>query len=182
MERGTLYQLRNLINWRNVTKKVKSDMNASEDFFELIVTGHVIACVMELLGMSSVDAIPTSDIIPSPEDAWMKDDSERMSILNEVSSRIVDRCVDLSTTFSDSQVHLRNSTQTPTDTVYAYSCETLSLGLLFLEFKYVIREGDGDRVKRLWKYFLLLFKASGRKNYAIEAVTMLTQYHITLPP
>lgn len=47
MERGTMYQLRNLINRRNVVKKVKNDMNACEDFFDLIVTGHVIACTME---------------------------------------------------------------------------------------------------------------------------------------
>ena len=29
---------------------------------------------------------------------------------------------------------------------------------------------------------LLLFKASGRSNYSIEALTLLTQYHIVLPP
>lgn len=57
MEKGTLYQLRNLINRRNVVKKVKSDMNASEHFFELIVTGHIIACAMEMLGMSAINAI-----------------------------------------------------------------------------------------------------------------------------
>ena len=28
---------------------------------------------------------------------------------------------------------------------------------------------------------LLLFRATGRKNYAIEAFTLLSQYHITLP-
>ena len=74
MERGTLYQLRNLINRRNVGKKVKSDMN---DFFELVVTGHIIACAMQLLGMSAIDEVPSSAIILSPEDAWMKDDSEQ---------------------------------------------------------------------------------------------------------
>ena len=77
MERGTLYQLRNLINQRNVVKKVKNDMNACEDFFKLVVTGHIMACAMEVLGMSSIDAIPSSSIIPSPEEACMKDDSER---------------------------------------------------------------------------------------------------------
>ena len=35
-------------------------MNAREDFFELVVTGHVIACAMQLLGMSSIDEIPSS--------------------------------------------------------------------------------------------------------------------------
>ena len=40
-------------------------------------------------------------------------------------------------------------------TVYAYACETLSLTLLLKEFKYAIREGDGDRVMTVWMYFLL---------------------------
>jgi L1 cell adhesion molecule like protein len=40
-----------------------------------------------------------------------------------------------------------------------------------------IREGDGERILRCWRYFLLLFKATGRKNYSIEAFTLLTQYH-----
>ena len=44
------------------------------------------------------------------------------------------------------------------DGVHAYSCESLSLGLLFLEFKDSIREGDGGRVMHVWQYFLLLFK------------------------
>ena len=184
MERGTLYQLRNLINRRNVIRKVKNDMNACEDFFELIVTGYVIACAMELLGMSSVDGVPTSNIIQSPEEVWMKDDSERKSILMEVASAIVDQHVDLSTNFADSKSDgsATLSHTTRPDSVHAYSCELLTLGLLFLEFKDGIREGDGDRDMMAWKYFLLIFKAAGRKNYAIEALTMLTQYHITLPP
>ena len=150
MERGTMYQLRNLINRGNVVKKVKSDMNACEDFFELIVTGHVIACAMQLLQMSSVDAVPSSNVIHSPEEAWMRDDIERKSILIDVASLIVDQNVDLSSTSADSSSE--ESVHLPADSVYAYSCETLSLGLLFLEFKDGIREGDGDRVLRVWKY------------------------------
>ena len=46
MERGTLYLLRNLINRRNVTTEVKSNVNANEDFLEVVVTGHVIVTAM----------------------------------------------------------------------------------------------------------------------------------------
>ncbi len=58
----------------------------------------------------------------------------------------------------------------------------LSLGLLYLELKDAVREGDGDCDLLEWKYFMLMFKASGRKNYAIEALTLLSQYHLTFPP
>ena len=71
---------------------------------------------------------------------------------------------------------------TSAGTVLEYSHEVLSLGLLFLELKDAVREGDGDRVLLDWKYLLLLFKASGRKNYAIEALTLLSQYHLLFPP
>ena len=149
-----MYQLRNLINRRNVIKKVKSDMNTCEDFFDLIVTGHIIACAMEMLGMSSVNAVPSSNVIQSTDELWMRDDSERKSVLMEVASQIVDQNVDLSCTFADSQS--RESTCVPADSVYTYACETLTLGLLLLEFNDGIREGDGNRVLRVWKYFLLL--------------------------
>ena len=64
--------------------------------------------------------------------------------------------------------------------MYSYACETLSLGLIYLEFQDAIREGDGSRVLQVWK-FLLLFKASKLKNYATEAFTLLAHYYITLP-
>ena len=66
-------------------------------------------------------------------------------------------------------------------TAYDYTCEVLSLGLVFLNFKNSIREGDSDRILLMWKYFILIFKAMGHKNYAAEALTLLSQYHITLP-
>lgn len=65
MERGTLYQL------RNITKSVKSDMNACEDFFE-VVTGHIVASAMDLLGMSSIDNVPSSIVIQFPGKVWMR--------------------------------------------------------------------------------------------------------------
>lgn len=131
-----------------MVKKIKKDMNACEDFFELTVTGYIIACAMELLGMSAVDEVPSSGFIKEPEEVWMKDDSERRSILMDVAKAIVEQHVDLSTNFSES----KSSTTPSSDSVYAYSCETLSLGLLFLEFKDGIRDGNGNRIMCIWKY------------------------------
>ena len=68
------------------------------------------------------------------------------------------------------------------DGVYAYACETLSLGLLYFKYRDAIKEGDGERVMRVWKFLLLLFRTSGRTNYSIEALTLLTQYYLILPP
>ena len=107
-------------------------------------------------------SIPSSTIIDSPEEVWIKDDSERKAIIMEVASTTVDQYVDLSTKFAESQTQM--PTSLCTNNVNACSCETLSLGLPFMEFKDAIREGDGDRVFLVWKYLFLLFKASGRRN------------------
>ena len=67
------------------------------------------------------------------------------------------------------------------DSVQEYAKETLSLGLLLLEFKDGIREGDGNRVLRCWKYFLLFFRATKHKNYCTEAFNIQMQYYYILP-
>ena len=92
----------------------------------------------------------------------------------EIASYVIEKHVDLATEFSESE-RLKGS-------VYTYACEALTLGLLLQEFKDAIREGDGNRVMTVWKYFFLLFKSTGRKNYALEAFTLLVQYHFILPP
>ena len=69
----------------------------------------------------------------------------------------------------------------PKDDVQAYASEVLSLGLLLMEFVDGIREGDGDRIIRCWRYMMLLFKANGRKKYSIEALNLL-QLNYTLSP
>ena len=61
-----------------------------------------------------------------------------------------------------------------------YSNEVLSLGLLWHAFSDSIREGDGDRVLRYWKLFLIVFKAQHHTNYCKEAIVLLSQYHCLL--
>ena len=39
------------------------------------------------------------------------------------------------------------------DGVHDYAKDTLVLGLLFMEFNDSIREGDGDRIIRCWKFY-----------------------------
>ena len=77
----------------------------------------------------------------------------------------------------DANVHADSS-----DGIFLHARHVLSLGLLHHEFVDAIREGDGLRVLRCWRFFLPLFKSSNRKNYAIEALNLMVQYHYTLPP
>ena len=58
----------------------------------------------------------------------------------------------------------------------------LGVGCFYREFADAVKEGDGGRVLRCWRYFLPLFKSSARKNYSIEVLKMLYQYEYELTP
>ena len=68
------------------------------------------------------------------------------------------------------------------DKVYEYSRQLKSIGYFYKECSDAVREGDGLRVLQCWRYLLPSFKSSGRKNYALEALHMLCQYHYKLTP
>lgn len=95
----------------------------------------------------------------------MKEDSDRYSCVHKLSEAVVDRFVELGDT----------SERSGTDKIRLYATEVLTLGLLWYSFCDAIKEGDGERVIQLWKFFLVAFKASGHRNYAKEAMTLLLQ-------
>ena len=172
-ERGTLCQLRNLINRRNVSDKPKSDVNAAEDFVEVITIAHILTAVMSYLEMSELSDIPSSTIVS--HDIWMEEDSVQRKVLLDISNHVVSEHVSLATAFSHCSAQ-------GVGTTYDYASEVLTLGLFIMNFKDAVREGDGEHILVLWKYMMLLFKATQRKNYAIEAFTVLVQVHFILPP
>ena len=173
-DQGTLYQqLQNVLNRRNVGTKPHKDVNAHEDFLLLILECHILAAAMEVLAMDSLDDEPCTEILPP--DVWMHEKEERREILHSIAGVIVNSCVNLSVTFQPKKP-LKG------DTVHTYACEVLSLGLLYAEFQDAIREGDGIRVLRCWRYFLPIFRASNRTNYSIEAFHFLAQHQFLLSP
>ncbi len=72
-----------------------------------------------------------------------------------------------------------HATEKCDDRVHLYAVEVLSLGLLWHGFHDAIREGDGDRILRYWKFMLVIFKSTNHRNYAKEAVNLLLQYNYT---
>ena len=166
LDGGTLFQIRNLINRRNVITDVSKDMNACEDFLHLTTSAHIFTAAMQLLGAKSVPELHAK-IIASPNQS---------ALLSTLAHSICNQYVELN--FTPSKIAGAGQL----DHVLEYARETLTLGMLFLEFKDSIREGDGNRVLRCWKYFLFLFRASGHVNYCIEAFNLLMQYYYTLTP
>ena len=98
-------------------------------------------------------------------------------MLQAAADLLVHQFVDLSYTPRKTQ-----KKRTGLDHKQEYAKEVLTLGLFYMEFQDAIREGDGIRVIRCWKFLLLWFRSTGHTNYAIEAMTLLSQfYHLFTP-
>lgn len=69
------------------------------------------------------------------------------------------------------------ATPDSTDGVFVYAKEVISLGLLWHGFHDAIKEADGERILRYWKFLLVVFKSTKHRNYAKEAVNLLYQYY-----
>ena len=67
------------------------------------------------------------------------------------------------------------------DMVHNYARALCLYGSLALEFVDAWEEGDGDRILRCWKIFLLHFYENGRTKYSWEALRLQLQV-ISLPP
>ena len=161
------------MNRTNVVKKPKNDFNACDDFFVLVVSCHIIAAALATLKMKSVSDTPSEDVLPNAQSMWMESVDVRRTGLDKVCKQIVDSFVDFS---------FKTDNTTETDHVAEYGKQLLGLGCFYLEFSDAIREGDGKRVLRCWRYLLPIFLGSGRTNYSCEVLNMLFQHSYSLPP
>ena len=84
---------------------------------------------------------------------------------------------------------LRSHEQTPAistalvqitpDGILNYSSVVLNDGLLLLELRDAIREGDSVRVIRCWKFMLLYWRHAGHTKYCLEAFQLLACVNAT---
>ena len=80
---GTLLQLRNLINRRNITANPGKNVNASEDFFTLVVESHFLAAAVKKLGIESMDGVPCLENFNA--NSWMATNDDRRSLFARTS-------------------------------------------------------------------------------------------------
>lgn len=153
---------------------VKKDFNACEDFIDTVVSGHVLAAAMSTFGMMYTGDTPVDGIVP--EDLWMETDEVRKEWLYRLCKQVYDRFIAISLDTSVGFVHTND------DSVSSYAIQLLRIGIIYLEFADAIREGDGQRVLRCWRYFLPIFRASNSTNYSCEALHFLYQHKYILSP
>lgn len=176
-DRGTLYQLRNLIHRSNVPSVPKKDFNACEDFIDTVISSHIVAAAMATFQLESTSDTPRDSVLKDADQVWMKGKEERKAILEEMCMQVFDKFISLSFgTTSSNYVH------TAGDGVSSYCIQLLRIGCLYMEFADAIREGDGKRVIRCWRYFIPVFRAAQCTNYACESFNLLYQHLYALSP
>ncbi len=124
--------------------------------------------------MENINSVP-GKYITDPENVWMLTTEERKTLLLTISTNSFDSFVDI-------LFHKPATDDNCTDKVHIYAKRILSLGCFYMEYSDAIREGDGGRVLRCWRYLLPMFRSSGRKNYALESLNLLVQHDFTLSP
>ena len=167
---GTLYQLKNLTGRANV-----DSFDPCEDFFVLVTKAHIVAAAMNLLKMTSLHDVPSMDFVQQGNLTWTQTAEERKAIIEHITNAIVDSFVLLNYNRS-------TDVSNTSDGVYSYAVNLLTLGCFYLEFRDAIKEGDGLRVLRCYRYLLPMFVSSRRKNYAIETLNLLFQHDFLLSP
>ena len=113
-------------------------------------------------GMKSLEDTPTEDIVK--HDVWMLENDERKQLLRQLTGSVI-------ASFTDLKYH--HDGNASTDAVFEHSRQLLSIGLFYMYFRDAIKEGDGNRVVRCWRYMLPMFYFTSRKNYANEALIFL---------
>lgn len=232
-EGGTLVQLRNLINRRNVGKgkEVKHQVNEVEDFLELVTKCHLVAATMHHFGMKNISDCPSKNGFPCDIEAlpckkckalffkqmltiinnyvvprkYSNSSSEKNELTqDEVNSnphlqRILSEhqyCKSQNVCASSGSRHLPSTItnllpiahasqkvkSAAPDAVFDYASAMLNDGLLLLEYKDAIREGDGPRILRVWKVLMLYFWYAGHKNYRLEAFHLQSLVNATASP
>jgi len=56
------------------------------------------------------------------------------------------------------------------DHIFNYGCLHLSLGLLLCDAEDSVKEGDGDRLSRVWKFLTFIYRFGGGNKYALSGL------------
>lgn len=149
---GTLYQLKGLINRTGVPLDPSDNMKAAEDFLLVVLSSHIVAAAKTILASNqSVDCA------------------------NILAEKVLEKFLRITVPGVNFEGEKTD------DSVYLYATELMSIGLIWHGFHDAIKEGDGDRVLRYWKFLLIIFKATQCRNYSKEAGNLLLQAQ-TLSP
>ena len=127
---------------------MKNDMNATKDFFKDVGISHIVAAALSFFNMENINSTPKHPLLT--DELLSQSGMEKWAALSMCIKEQLEKYVSLSLDCPD---HPNFSPETSND---EYAKEVLSKALFIFAFDDVIKEGDGDRVYRIWKYLLLI--------------------------
>ena len=85
-----------------------------------------------------------------------------------------DLATDIATDMTD---HVKSG-----DHIFNYGCLHITLGLLIRDAEDAVKEGDGERVVRVWKFFTPLFRLTQCHKYALAGLRLMASIEGLLTP
>ena len=161
-DKGTLYQLRNLVHRSSVGTDPSKNMKAFEDFLLVVMSGYIVAAA----NAESCDAMNAVAMAKKIVSKWVK-----VSAYDPPDEENAPATAPVTVT----PPIITASTAT------MYTNDLFTLGLLWHGFHDSIREGDGDRIFLYWKFLLPVFKQERHHNYAKEAFKLILQSKVLSP-
>ena len=146
-----MFQLKNLINRSAVPLDPQDNTKAAEDFLLLLLHAHVI---------------------------------EAQNIISSVFQSESVMCIAKAIVYNYillSPINDKSEKPSNPDQVHLYAKELLTLSLIWHGFHDSNKHADGDRIYRYWKFLLVIFKSTNRRNYGKEAVNLLLQQYLLSP-
>ena len=112
---------------------VSKDLTACEEFMEFITTAHVMTAAMQIAGVTNIADLSS----------WILSNDKPMAAVTSIVQTLCHQHVTVEFTMETSKSTCGSRDR---DRVVEYAKETMSLELLLLEFKDIIRERDENRV------------------------------------
>ena len=190
-----------VLQTKNVPDNPMSNINASKAYLDKYTESLVLSAALTYFGMEDVNSIPTQHIYDEAEHGDQA--SYTASVLgqivdefalpkeDDITSSSVLACPYCDKTFKMMDAMRKHAKTKHTaddaiinnhDGVFDYSCATLSMCLIALDFTDARQVGDGERLIRLMKYMLLYLRSTGKSKYAYQVLRHLAQVKCFLNP
>ena len=171
-DHGTLGHLFSQLGRLPKANAPKKDFHACFDALMTVFKGHVVASACKVLEIDQPD-----DDIPLAKSLSKQSVEDQRAFLFSIATQVAKKC----SIISDAIVKPGQKLTETKDGIYNYARVLCHHASLVVEFSNGRSNGDGPRMMRCWRIFLLHFHANKRYKYALEALRIQFQLKI-LPP
>ena len=166
-DHGTLGHFCALLGRLPQGKDPPKNFNACRDVLFTVLKGHYTAAACAELGIERTDQLPEN--VEKFAQMQQKPLAEQREFVYSIARVVVEKCSLIGDCLLFKPVPETH------DTVHNYAKVLCHYGALALEFVDAWQEGDGERVCRCWKLFILHFYDNGRTKYSWEALRLQFQ-------